>query len=175
MRRLMLLRHAKSDWSALGARDHDRTLAGRGREAAPKIGAYMAGHGLMPDLVICSTAIRARDTWELASAAFAPKPAARYDERLYDAEPERILAVVKETASGVHSLLLVGHNPGLKDVAELMVATGDPDARRQLADKLPTAGLVVIEFTDDGWDRLRAHSGRLDRIVTPRSLASSLD
>src|ERR1043166_3833663 len=83
MRRLMLLRHAKSDRSKPGERDRDRTVAPRGRAAAPRIGAYMAGHGLRPDLVICSTAVRTRETWDLVAPAFrkAPQVAYRSAER----------------------------------------------------------------------------------------------
>src|SRR5262249_35236202 len=86
MRRLMLLRHAKSDWTR-GARDHERTLAPRGREAAPRIGAYMVHHDLLPDLVVCSTATRARETWDLVAKAFAHKPEIVYEERIYEAGP----------------------------------------------------------------------------------------
>jgi phosphohistidine phosphatase len=170
MRRLMLLRHAKSDWSAFGAKDHDRTLALRGRQAAPRIGAYMAAHGFTPDRAICSTALRARETWDLVSTAFAQKPPVLYDDRLYDAGPDRILSVARETADDVRTLLLVGHNPGLKDLAEQLIAAGDADACRQLSHKLPTGGLVVIDFATDAWKDLQPQSGRLDRLVTPRTL-----
>src|SRR5215469_13565035 len=111
MRRLMLLRHAKSDWTRPGARDHERTLAPRGREAAPRIGAYMLHHGLLPDLVLCSTATRARETWDLVAKALATKSAMIYEGRLYEAGPNALFDVVTETKSATHALLLVGHNP----------------------------------------------------------------
>jgi phosphohistidine phosphatase len=175
MRRLILLRHVKSAWSEFGKRDHERTLAARGREAAPRIGAYMASHALEPDLVVCSTAARARETYDLVGPAFASAPPVVYDERLYDAGPDRILAVIKDTGDGVHSLLVVGHNPGLKDFAEMMVAAGDTTMRRKLAEKLPTGGMVVIDFPVDSWSALNAHSGRLDRFVVPRTLDADPD
>jgi phosphohistidine phosphatase len=171
----MLLRHAKSDWSELGARDHERTLAARGREAAPQLGAYMAGHGLLPDRVVCSTAIRARETWDLVAAALPGHRQVVYDERLYAAEADGILAVARDTPDAVQSLLLVGHNPGLKDFAEWMIAGGDAGARGRLSQKLPTGALVVIDFPIDAWHRLQPAAGRIDRLVTPRSLDSASD
>src|SRR5262249_46165394 len=105
MRRLLLLRHSKSDWTRPGAPDHERTLAPRGREAAPRIGAYMVRHALNPDLVLCSTATRARETWDLVAKAFVQKPPAVFDERLYEASAGALLEVVKETKGSVHALL----------------------------------------------------------------------
>lgn len=175
MRRLMLLRHAKSDWSSPGTRDRERTLAARGREAAPHIGAYMAAHALVPDLVVCSTADRARQTWDLVAPAFSPAPRTIHDERIYNAEHDAILDVIKQTPDTVHALLVVGHNPGLKDLAEFMVATGDLEMRQQLSEKLPTGALVVIDFPVIRWERAKAHSGRLDRFITPRSLGEGDD
>src|SRR5438552_1550600 len=97
MRRLMLFRHAKAERSLPGGRDHDRRLTARGRGDAPKLGAHMAAHGLRPDLVIVSTSARTRETWALAGRAFASPPAVTADERIYDAEPETILAVIRKT------------------------------------------------------------------------------
>lgn len=173
MRRLMLLRHAKSDWSGPhSAPDHDRVLDPRGREAAPKIGAYMARHGLEPDLVLCSTAARARETLALAARAFSVPPRTVYEARIYDADPERLLEVIEETDADVHALLLVGHNPGMQSLAELLIASGDVESRQKILEKYPTAGLAVIDFPLSDWSRLHPQSGRLDRFVTPRLLAS---
>src|SRR5262249_40674061 len=135
MRRLMLLRHAKSDGTRPGARDHERTLGPRGREAAPRTGAYMVHHDLLPDLVICSTATRARETWDLVAKAFARKPEVVYEERIYEAGPNALFDVVKETKSGVHALLLTGHNPGMHEFAQRLIASGDTDARAGLTEK----------------------------------------
>src|SRR5215831_14638089 len=114
MRRLMLLRHAKSDRSDPGAPDHDRGLNPRGRESAPRIGAYMASHGLIPDLVISSTAVRTRETWKLVAAAFRDAPKVLYDGRIYENDPEILLDLITATPSAVHALLLVGHSPSLE-------------------------------------------------------------
>lgn len=175
MRRLLLLRHAKSDWTRPGARDHDRTLASRGREAAPRVGAYMVHHALVPDLVLCSTAARARETWDLVAKAFAHKPAVVYEERLYEAGPNALFDVVQEAKSSVHALLLAGHNPGLHEFAQRLIASGDTDARARLTEKFPTGALAVIDFAVDDWRKLHPRSGRLDRLVVPRMLEAATD
>jgi phosphohistidine phosphatase len=175
MRRLMLLRHAKSDWSEPGVSDHDRPLNPRGQESAPKVGAYMARHGLVPDQVVCSTAVRARETWEELATEFKDHPLTVYDERLYNARIETILGLVRETKDRVKSLLLVGHNPGLHELAGLLIASGDLTHRARLREKLPTAGLVVIDFAVEEWTRLHPHAGRLERFVAPRWLETATD
>jgi phosphohistidine phosphatase len=171
----MLLRHAKSDWSQAGQRDHDRPLAGRGRKVAPQIGTYMARHELLPERVICSPAVRTRQTWDLVVAAL-PKPLpVTFERRLYEADPEDIIEVIRETEREIHSLLVIGHNPGLHEAANLLVAAGDLDARERLKEKLPTAGLAVIDFAFDTWSRLHPDCGRLDRLVVPRMLEAATD
>jgi phosphohistidine phosphatase len=175
MRRLMLLRHAKSDWSVGGQRDHDRPLAARGREAAPLIGAYMVQHGLVPDQVLVSPARRARETWDLVASAFGKTLAVSYDERLYDASVRAMLGPLRGIDASAHALLVVGHNPGLQELASLLLASGDSDARRQLLEKFPTAALAVLEVPIDAWSDLRPHAARLDRFVTPRALEARAD
>src|SRR4051794_22872207 len=172
MRRLMLLRHAKSDWSAPGARDLDRPLSARGREAAPKMGAYMARHALVPDIIIASPATRVAETLEHVLLAFKTAPKIRRDERVYESGADTLLAMIKETPKAVHSLLLVGHNPGMAELASLLIAAGDLDARQQLIEKFPTAALAVIDFPLDDWGKLHPKAGRLDRFVVPRALES---
>jgi phosphohistidine phosphatase len=89
---------------------------------------------------------------------------------LYDATQHTIFAVIKDVPASVHTLLVVGHNPGLHELARLLIASGDIEMREQLLEKLPTSGLVIIDFAVDDWDRLHPHSGRLERFVTPQSL-----
>ncbi|MEJ0077572.1 MAG: histidine phosphatase family protein [Alphaproteobacteria bacterium] len=175
MRRLMLLRHAKSDWSMPGTRDQDRPLSVRGREAAPRMGTYMARHGLVPDLVIASPATRVTDTLALVLPAFAKQPKAQPDARLYETDADALLAVIKETPRSVHNLLLVGHNPSLADLASLLMASGDVEIRQRIIEKFPTAALAVIDFPLDDWSKIHARSGRLDRFVPPKALDSATD
>lgn len=175
MRRLMLLRHAKSDRGNAGVRDHDRTLNARGREAAPRIGAYMASHGLIPDLVLCSTATRARETWDLVAAQLRTPPKVVPEPKIYQNDPAALLDIVRATRPDIACLLLVGHNPSFQSFADQVVASGHGDARQRLREKFPTAALAVIDFAIEGWDRVHPHSGRLDRMITPQLLASSSD
>jgi phosphohistidine phosphatase len=174
MRRLMLLRHAKTERAEPGQRDRDRKLTKRGRDDAAVIGAYMARHGLTPDLALVSPAKRAQETWALVAPAFAKAPRHVNDERIYNATTEALFKLISETR-GAHSLVVVGHNPGLHDIAVQLIASGDVDMRERVAEKLPTAGLVVIDLAFDDWSRLHLHSGRLERYVTPKLIAAATD
>ena len=175
MRRLILLRHAKSSWADPGASDHDRPLNRRGQEAAPKIGTYLNRHRLIPDCVLCSTARRARETWDLVSAEIPAAPPASYVERLYNAAGRAIVDVVRRAPPDATALLLVGHNPGIQDAATLLIAAGDLDDRERLREKLPTGALVVIDFAITQWSKLHPHAGRLERFVVPRMLEEATD
>jgi phosphohistidine phosphatase len=171
--RLMLLRHAKSEKAEPGLRDHERRLNDRGERDAETIGAYLARHGLLPDLVAVSTSQRTRQTWEHVAAMLSASPPASFEERLYNAGTEAILAVVKETKPAVRTLMVIGHNPGLHEGARLLIASGDVEARERLNEGLPTTGLAVIDFAGKDWRKLHPHGGRLERFVTPRSLAAA--
>jgi phosphohistidine phosphatase len=173
--RLMLLRHAKAEKALPGMRDRDRALAARGRKDAARLGAYLIHHGLVPDQVLVSPARRTRETWEELEPVLSPAAAATYDERLYEGGPEAVLAVAKAADPSAHTLLVVGHNPVLHDVARLLVASGDVMLREQLNEGLPTTGLVVIGFAGDDWQTLHPRGGRLERLVTPGSLISAPD
>jgi len=175
MRRLMLLRHAKSDWAASGGRDHERPLNPRGREAAPKMGMYMARHALVPDLIVASTATRVTQTRDHVVPAFAKAPKILSDKRLYEADADDLLGVIKETPKTVHNLLLVGHNPGMAELASLLMAAGDVEVRQRLIEKFPTAALAVIDFALEDWAKLHPKSGRLDRFVIPKALETATD
>ena len=175
MRRLLLLRHAKSDWSEPGASDHERPLNRRGRDAAPRIGAYLRRHRLMPDSVLCSTARRTRDTWTLVAAEIPDAASATYVERIYEATPRTLLGILRDAEPGGAALLVVGHNPGLHELATQLIASGDLDDRERLREKLPTGGLVVIDFAIAEWSKLHARSGRLERFVVPRMLEAATD
>jgi phosphohistidine phosphatase len=172
MRRLMLLRHAKTERQVPGEPDRGRELTERGRADATLIGAYMARHGLLPALALVSPATRAKQTWDLLAACFPKAPEAVSDERIYNADPARLMGLIAETRDAP-SLLVVGHNPGIHQLAAQLIASGDVTARERVIDALPTSGLVVIDLPFDDWSRLHAHAGRLDRFVRPRSLATA--
>ncbi|MDJ1158473.1 histidine phosphatase family protein [Chelatococcus sp. SYSU_G07232] len=169
MRRLILFRHAKSDWPQ-GVPDRERPLAPRGRHAAPRIAAYLAEQHLTPDLVLISPARRARETWEIVAPAFAETVPAREDERLYEARAQAVLDVVRETEAGVRTLLVIGHNPGFEDLARVLIGHGDRYAYARMTHKFPTCGIAVIDFPVEDWREVAERAGRLDRFVTPKSL-----
>jgi phosphohistidine phosphatase len=173
MRRLLLLRHAKTERAKPGERDRDRMLTKRGRADATVIGSHIARLGLVPDLVLVSPAVRAEETWALVAPAFSPAPRVVKDERIYTGR-KRLISIIRETHDA-QVLLIVGHNPGLHDVAVRLIVSGDLEARERVKEKLPTSGLVVIDFPFDDWSRLNPKAGRLERFVSPRLIAAATD
>lgn len=173
MRRLILFRHAKSD-RPTGVEDHERPLSPRGRKASSLMGGYMVEEGLVPDHVLVSTARRTQETWDLAGSAFAQDIARTDEQRLYDASADKILEVIRQTPSDIRTLLVVGHNPGLHELALQLTGTRGPDVSR-LRRKYPTAGLVVIDFDIERWSKADAGIGRLDRFTTPKRVGQALD
>lgn len=174
MRRLLILRHAKTERAEPGERDRDRKLTARGRSDAPILGAYMARHGLTPDLVLLSPAARAEETWDLLSGAFTHKPRVVKEDRIYNATTETLFELLRENHHSA-TILVVGHNPGLQDLAIGLIASGDVETREQLIEKFPTCGLAVIELPLDDWSRLHPNSGRLERFVSPSLIAAATD
>ncbi|MFG1294738.1 MULTISPECIES: SixA phosphatase family protein [Xanthobacter] len=170
MRRLILLRHAKSDWPD-GVADQERPLAARGRSAAPRMGLYMSQQGLVADRVLISPARRTRETWELVSAQMPPVPTVASEPRIYDASATRLLALVREQPRQIHTLMLIGHNPGLEDLAATLVANGASPDIEKLREKFPTGALAVIDLPVDDWDATAPGSGRLDRFIIPRDMS----
>jgi phosphohistidine phosphatase len=137
-RRLVLVRHAKSDWPE-GVSDHDRPLAARGRRDAPLVGRWLARSGYVPDVVICSTARRARQTWELAAAGLPAPVTPRLEARVYDATVLALLMLVRELPDEPRTVVVVGHNPGL---AELAVGLAAPPPQPPVS--FPTAAVAAL-------------------------------
>jgi phosphohistidine phosphatase len=135
------------------------------------MGRFMAGQGLRPDLVLVSTSRRTEETWARAAPAFAGNVPAVADRRLYEATPETLLTIIRQCASDVHALMLVGHNPGLEDFARRLVAGGGKAALSRLQEKFPTAALAVIDFELEGWADVSWEKGILEHFDTPRSVA----
>ena len=138
MRRLLLLRHAKTERPEPGERDRNRKLTKRGREDAPLIGAYMARHGLVPDLALVSPATRAEETWALVAKALPTAPKLVEEEGIYNAGRDKLIGIIRK-ARDAHVLLVVGHNPGLHELAVSLIASGDVEARERVNEKLPTS------------------------------------
>ena len=174
MRRLMLLRHAKTETEAPSGRDRDRRLDDRGRNDAAEIGGWIAGHPPFPDSVLVSPAIRAHQTWEIAWAAMkaaAPQPQVEFLPELYGADPAQLLHAIRAASTGdPRQMMLVGHNPGMHELALTLAGSGEDKARKALADNLPTSGLAMFDFAIDDWADVAFRQGRLVSFVSPRLL-----
>ena len=170
MRRVMLLRHAKSDW-AQAAGDRERPLNERGRGAAPKIGRYIAQAQTIPDLILCSTARRTRQTCDLVAARFSTAPQIVFEEELYLAESGTIIGLVRAVPDNFQTVMVIGHNPGIHQAAADLTGSGNTKDRATLSARFPTAALALIDFSNNEWAGISLHTGKLDRFITPRLLS----
>jgi phosphohistidine phosphatase len=167
VKRLILLRHAKSSWSEQGLPDFERPLSGRGERDAPRMGARLRERGIHPDLVLSSPALRARRTASLVARALDyADDAIELDATLYLAAPAEILAVVAKKPDAVHCLLVVGHNPGLTELTNLLL----PEL--ELAN-LPTAGTVVVDCATERWAEVGNAQRRLVYYDYPKNAADA--
>lgn len=169
MPRLLLLRHAKSDWSAPGQGDHDRALSERGRRDAPRMGVWMAREGLAPDRVLCSTARRARETLALVLGAMEATPRVDFVRDIYAGGANALIELARARGDGVERLMMVGHNPLMEETAARLAGEGEAEELAQMAAKFPTGALAVIEFAAD-WGAIAPGHGRLVRFVRPKAL-----
>ncbi|NIX76530.1 histidine phosphatase family protein [Microvirga sp. c23x22] len=174
MRRLLLLRHAKSDRPP-GLLDFDRPLARRGQEAATLMGKYLKHEKLRPDLVLLSPSKRTEQTWTFVEPHVGGEPEIRRERRIYEAPVATLLKVLHAVEPEFHDVLMIGHNPGFEDLATFLIGHGERDNVHRIALKYPTAGLAVIDFAHGKWAEIGARQGRLERFVTPKSLGSDED
>lgn len=175
MRRLLLLRHAKTERDSPSGLDRERRLDARGREDAPALGSYMSDHKLVPDLVLISPATRTRETWQLLAPAFKAEVETEFVGPLYGADAREVLQIVR-AASGraddtdLKSIMVVGHNPGLHELSVELIGKASAEDREALEENLPTSGLTVFTFAIDDWNDVSARHGTLERFVNPRRL-----
>jgi phosphohistidine phosphatase len=167
MKHLLLLRHAKSSWDDPDLADHDRPLAPRGRRAATLIAAYMRAERLSPELVLCSSAARTRETLERLAPALGEGVEVQVEPELYAASDEQLLERLQAVDDGVESLMLIGHNPGVEQLALRLAARGEKLA--EVRRKYPTGALAMLEF-DGRWSELRSGSAELTDFVRPKQL-----
>ena len=162
---LILIRHAKSDWGQDGLDDHDRPLNDRGRRAAPRIGAWIAGLGLLPDAAICSSARRTRQTWAGIASALPGAPRANVRRELYLADTPQLL----QTVHGLDAptVALIGHNPGIAALAHIL-ATDQP--AHEKFGLYPTGATTVLSFASDTWSVAGPGNGRVIAFATPRDM-----
>lgn len=167
-RRLYLLRHAKSSWERPRLADRERPLAERGRRACALIAAHIEAAGIEPGAIVCSPAVRARQTAERIAVAMPPGTELRFEPRVYGADWEELLEVVRELPEELRSVLLIGHNPGFQDLAVALAAEGE--ALERMRRKFPTAALATLGFAGE-WRRLRPGGASLEAFVRPKQLA----
>jgi phosphohistidine phosphatase len=168
-RRLILLRHAKSAWPD-DVPDHERPLAPRGRRDAPAAGDWLRRSEYVPDRVLCSTARRTRETWQLAEEKLGAHPQTAFEDRVYGASSAELLDLAHQTPEGVHSLLVVGHDPAMRgltlELASKQPGDAEAEALGRVRAKYPTAAIAVLSFLGD-WDELSPGHAHLAEFVVP--------
>jgi phosphohistidine phosphatase len=174
LKTLTLLRHAKSGWDDPVARDFDRPLNDKGRRAAQTMGRHMRDEGLVFDHIIASPAVRVMETLDAIASGYGRKLVPVWERRIYLASAATLLDVVHDLPEEASGVLMVGHNPGLEDLAMLLVPAGSGDLRDRLEDKYPTATLAQVTIDVAGWRDVAEGQARLDRYVRPRDLDPTL-
>jgi len=164
---LLLLRHAKSSWDDPGLADHDRPLAPRGRRASVLIAAYLREHSITPARVLCSSSTRTRETLERISAGLGDEVEIEIEEGLYAASAGDLLARLRGVSDDVGSLMVIGHAPGIPELARRLAGGGA--GLERLERKFPTAALATLSFEGD-WGDLAPGAAELVDFVKPREL-----
>ena len=166
-RHLLLVRHAKSSWDDPTLADRDRPLSPRGIKALPPVCDHLTRTGYQPQVVLCSPSRRTMDTLDGIRSALPEHADIEVDEELYGASDDTLLARLRSIDDGIDCALVIGHNPGLQDLAIRLTDAGDAGLRAQLSEKFPTAAVAALSF-DTSWADLRARGARLDELFTPR-------
>jgi phosphohistidine phosphatase len=167
--RLWLLRHAKSSWDAPDLADHERPLAPRGERDADLMANFIEGTYIRPALVLCSSGLRARQTLGRVLPSLGEALEIRVEPALYSFDPSPLLSRLRTVLDDVSSVMLVGHNPALQELA--LTLAEDGDAIEQVATKFPTCGLAEIELHLGSWRDVAPATGTLLRVTVPRDLA----
>jgi phosphohistidine phosphatase len=169
MRRLFLVRHAKAEFS-VGRDDYARRLTERGRTDASRVARALAARRCLPDVLIHSGAARAKETAEIFAAEWRSKVELEQDARLYDASLTTLLDRARALAEAHKRVGLVGHNPGLGELATALTGSGAEPERRRLAAKYPTGAVAVLDFSIELWEEVERNSGMLALYLTPADL-----
>ena len=168
-RQLILLRHAKSSWDDALLEDFDRPLAKRGRTAARGIAGWLAKNRIRPTLVLCSPAVRTRETLDLIREAIGPAAQVIEDRKLYLAERDDLLTRIRAVDDSETTLLMIGHNPGLQDLAVALAASAGKRERGRIVEKFPTASIAWFGI-DGGWGEVGPNRATLIKFVRPADL-----
>jgi len=168
--RLWLLRHAKSSWDDPDMQDVDRPLAPRGARAAARMRDHIDAEGMRPELVLCSSALRTRETLARILPGLGPELTVRIESSIYSFEADELLDRLRAIPADIDSVMLLGHNPAMQELASLLAADGD--RLDELRKGFPTAALAELDLSISSWADLASGSGRLVRFVVPRELGS---
>jgi phosphohistidine phosphatase len=168
VRTLYLLRHAKSSWDDPGLADHDRPLAPRGQRAATTMAEHLRDEGIAPELVLCSSSRRTRQTLERIASALGDEAEVEFERELYAASAQELLDRLRDVDDDVESVMVIGHNPGIEQLALSLAGEGAKlaDMRR----KFPTAALATLDV-ESGWSELQPGGATLADFVKPKQLA----
>lgn len=161
MKYLYLLRHAKSSWKDLSVNDFDRPLNKRGKKDAPKMGKFLNDRNVKVDLIISSPAKRTKETSKIIAEGIGYKNQIIFDENIYEASLEQLLALIKNLNKNLNSVMLVAHNPGLTELANYFV--------NEDIDNIPTCGIAAIKL-ENGWDEVKRNCGKLLFFEYPKKL-----
>lgn len=170
MKTLLLMRHAKSDWSNADLGDRERPLNARGVKAAAAMARHIRANDLRPDLILCSPALRAEQTLAALFAELGSEPEVLHEEKLYLAGPATLLSLLRAHGGSAERVMVIGHNPGLQNFALDLVGKGKEEDWGELGIKFPTAALAVITFDIDSWAEAAPRRGSLASFVRPRQL-----
>jgi len=174
MRRLFLIRHAKAQPS-IGSSDYERTLTDRGRKDARRVAAALAGRRVLPDVLVHSGAARAKETAEILAGAWPRGVELQEDPALYDATQTTLFACVRALSNAHPRVGLVGHNPGLGELAVALAGSGAHPELRHLAAKYPTGAVAVLDFSVRHWEDVEHNSAMLALYLTPAELEAGAD
>ena len=166
MKRLILIRHAKSSWSSGAADDQSRPLNDRGRAAAAKVGGWLEAQGYAPDTVLSSNATRCAETWEAIAPALAASPEVSFDQALYLAGPQAMLSALQGASGDV--VMMLGHMPGIGEFARDL--RRDPPPAHEDFQKYPTAGVTVLDFKVENWSEAQMGTGKFVTYIAPRDI-----
>jgi phosphohistidine phosphatase len=171
---VFLFRHAKSDWADDGLKDHERPLSERGKKAAPQMAAYIKSNKYRPDIILCSTARRTVETFDALKEALGDDLTVRFEDAIYLAEPHKLLERLKWLDDGLKSAMIIGHNPGMAQLAaQLTRSPEDVDEEKlhkRMREKFSTAALAVIKIPIKAWADLKDGKGRLADFMRPKDL-----
>jgi len=169
MLRLYIMRHAKSSWAVPGARDFDRELNERGLLDLAKLSKVFRKQKIAPDQIICSSAVRTRQTLEGIQDSFENKPEVVFTERLYSSGLHEYIDIINGVKNA-KSLMIIGHNPMCGSLATSLPKDGDPDEFEKIAYKYPTAAISTIDFDFDDWSKVSKYTGTLVKSIFPSQI-----